>query len=191
MMGAKERTAAIEDRSIGLGIVTRGGRRHRTGSRTGAGLLRHAAWMLLGCCAVGGCMDSTSSLLAKYRSATCIPFSRGPGHERHWEMTIPLRDGSKAVVGAAAWAGGMAVVTYPPAKQEYVAARPGDYIYPVDLRIDPQNDVLYVAATGLAGGVWEQTWLFAFDLKERRQIARRKIRYKDLPADCPSPGTGQ
>ena len=58
-------------------------------------------------------MDSTSSLLAKYRSATCIPFSRGPGHERHWEMTIPLRDGSKAVVGAAAWAGGMAVVTYP------------------------------------------------------------------------------
>jgi hypothetical protein len=120
-----------------------------------------------------------------------MPSSIGGSRERRWEATIPLRDGSKAVVVAAAWAGGRAVVTYPPAKQEYIAAQPGDYIYPVDLRIDTQGDILYVAASGLAGGLLEQTWLFAFDLKERRQIAHRKIRYKDLPADCPGPETAR
>ena len=80
------------------------------------------------------------------------------------------------------------VVSYPATGQQYIAAKPYDYVYPIQIRIDVENDVLYVAANVLAGGFWDQTWLFAFDLRERKQTARRKIRYKDQPAGCS--GTG-
>jgi hypothetical protein len=187
MIEFKECVSLVGKAEDSRGLAAQEIPRNIVGLRTVKGLRQHATLMLLGFCAIGECMDSTSVLLAKYKSATCISPSTGASRERRWETTISLRDGSKVVVGAAAWAGGRAIVTYPPAPQEYVAAQPGDYIYPVDLRIDTKGDILYVAASGLAGGLFEQTWLFAFDLKERRQIARRKIRYKDLPAVCSGP----
>jgi hypothetical protein len=136
-------------------------------------------------------MDSKSSLLARYRAATCLPFSVGPGKENHWDSAVSLRDGSKVAVTGAGWASGQVVVTYLSTNEKCIAAKPHDYIAPVDIRIDNRTDMLYIAASGLAGGVWQQTWLFAFDLKERRQTASRKIRYKDLPAGCPGPETAR
>ena len=134
-------------------------------------------------------MDSKSDLLAKYKAATCLPFSIGRGNESHWESAVSLQDGSRVVVSGAGWASGEVVVTYLSTNQKCTAAKPHDYIAPVDIRIDNRTDMLYIAASGLAGGVWQQTWLFAFDLKGRRQTESRKIRYKDLPAGCPGPET--
>jgi hypothetical protein len=145
----------------------------------------------LSCLAVWAMTESATSLLAKYKLATCLPYSGGSrAHERSWNTTLSLRDGSKVTVQGAARPGGGVGVTYDPPGQKYLAARPHDYIYPIDIRVDTQNDILYVAASGLAGGLWEQTWLFAFDLHERKPIARRKIRYQDLPTAC-SGGSAQ
>jgi hypothetical protein len=54
--------------------------------------------------------------------------------------------------------------------------------------VDNENDILYVAASGLLGGLRQQTWLFVFDLHERKPIARLKVRYKDVSAACPVSG---
>jgi hypothetical protein len=94
---------------------------------------------------------------------------------------VALRDGSKVTVRGAGIVGGRLAVSCPPSGQQYIAANPYDYIYPMEIRLDAQHDILYVAASGLAGGLWQQTWLFAFDLREHHSLARRKIRYKQLP----------
>jgi hypothetical protein len=91
-------------------------------------------------------------------------------------------------VQAAARLGGGVAVTYEPGGQRYIAADPYDYIYPMDIRVDNENDILYVAASGLLGGLRQQTWLFVFDLHERKPIARLKVRYKDVSAACPVSG---
>lgn len=144
--------------------------------------------ILLACSAIGGAEDSTTSLLAKYKAATCLAPRARPGHGVDWNTTLSLRDGTNVIIRGTGFAGGKVVVSYPATGQEYVAAKPYDYVYPVDIRIDPKTNMLYVAANGLAGGIMEQTWLFAFDLRERQQVARRKIRHDDLPAACS--GTG-
>ena len=144
---------------------------------------------LLAYSAMCSAKESTASLLSKYKVATCLPFWEEAGHARYWKTTVSLRDGSKVSVHGAGFAGANWVfVSYPATGQEDIAAKPYDYVYPLDIRVDPQTDILYVAANGLAGGIWDQTWLFAFDLREHRQIVRRRIRYKDLPAMCPGPG---
>jgi hypothetical protein len=69
----------------------------------------------------------------------------------------------------------------------FIAANAGDYVYPYDVRVDKQNDRLYVIASGLAGGIWQRTVLFQYDLRMHRQTARRGVRDKDLPKACPGP----
>jgi hypothetical protein len=68
-----------------------------------------------------------------------------------------------------------------------VAADPGDYVYPSDVRLDAQNDLLYVKAQGLAGGFSEQTWLFEYDLRRQRIMERLQVRNGILSMECPEP----
>lgn len=44
---------------------------------------------------------------------------------------------------------------------------PGDYVYPSDLRINPDRSTLFAKASGLAGGISPVTVLFEFDLQNR------------------------
>jgi len=143
----------------------------------------------LSCLAVWAMTESADFMLSKYKLARCLPYLGGArGHERAWNTILSLRDGSKVTVEAAARPGGGVAVTYEQGGQRYIAADPYDYIYPMDIRVDSKNDILYVAASGLVGGLWQQTWLFAFDLHERKPIARSKVRYKDVSATCPGGG---
>jgi hypothetical protein len=77
------------------------------------------------------------------------------------------------------------VAFYPAEHRDVVAANPGDYVYPVDVRLDAQNDLLYVKAHGLAGGLMEQTWLFEYDLHGQRMAQRLQVKNGALPAECP------
>ena len=147
-------------------------------------LIQSVILVLLACSAVGSPKESTASLIAKYKGAVCLP-SAPRGRDLYWDTTVLLRDGSNATVRGTGFTGGDVVVSYPATGQQYIAAKPYDYVYPLELRVDTQNDILYVVANGLAGGIREQTWFFVFDLRERRQIERRRIHYKDLPAKCP------
>jgi hypothetical protein len=127
------------------------------------------------------------SIIDKYNAAACVPFSSGPrvsAHTRQWDAVLSLRDGVRAVVRGAQIPGGRVSVRYPSTHREVVAADPGDYIYPSDIRLDVSDDLLYVKAHGLAGGVTEQTWLFEYDLHRERVLERRQIENGTLAAEC-------
>lgn len=133
--------------------------------------------------------ESTRSLVAKYRLATCAPLTINPHisprSTRSWNADLTLWNGSKVVVQAAAMPGGIVTVTHPSTGERFVAAAAGDYVYPDDIRIDRQTDRLYIIASGLAGGLWSRTVLFEYDLRSQRQTARRGVKDKDLPKACP------
>jgi hypothetical protein len=143
----------------------------------------------------GGCLaasvEASESLIAKYKSATCLPLETNPRilprGTRSWNATVTLKDGSKVRVNAATMPGGRVTVTYLSSEGMVVAANAGDYVYPYDIRIDSRNDRLYIAASGLAGGIWMRTVLFEYDLRERRQTAHRGVKDKDMPSACPGP----
>jgi hypothetical protein len=145
--------------------------------------------LLLLCACLPGAGDAADSLIAKYKAATCLPLESNPRtlprSTRSWNATITLKDGSKATVKAAAMPGGSVTVTYLSSGSVVVAADAGDYVYPYDIRIDTENDRLYVVASGLAGGIWMRTVLFEYDLGKHRQTAHHGVKDKDLPKACP------
>jgi hypothetical protein len=81
--------------------------------------------------------------------------------------------------------GGRINVRDPTSGRESVAADAGDYVYPSDVRLNAQKDRLYVKASGLAAGIWQETWLFEYDLHSQRLVDCRKVANEDLPAECP------
>jgi len=105
-------------------------------------------------------------------------------HVRQWETTLKLSNRSEVIVSGAQSVGGRINVRYPPSDRLAVAANAGDYVYPSDVRINAQNDLLYVKASGLAGGVRHQTWLFEYDLRGQRLAARQEVVDDALPAEC-------
>jgi hypothetical protein len=68
--------------------------------------------------------------------------------------------------------------------RESVAANAGDYVYPSDVRVDLQNDHLYVKASGLGGGIRYETWLFDYDLRGKRAVSRLQVLDDALPLEC-------
>ena len=136
-----------------------------------------------------GCSYGTGKhpIIDKYNAAMCVPFSSTPKvspHAREWDALLSLRDGLRAVVIGAQVPGGRVSARYPSTHREVVAADPGDYIYPSDIRLDVSEGLLYVKAHGLAGGVTEQTWLFEYDLHRERVLGRRQIQDRVLAAEC-------
>ncbi len=147
-------------------------------------------------CCTAACHSRVSDapIIEKYRTAACIPFSPNPKvspHTREWDTTLTLTDGSSVVVSGAQTPGGRIDLRYPATNHTTVAASAGDYVYPSDVRIDGQNDLLYVKATGLAGGIRQQTWLFEYDLRGQRLVARRQLVDDAVPAECDELTSGQ
>ena len=148
-------------------------------------------WFVLACWAVAcsSCTvpSSNDPVIAKYEAAACIPFSATPKvmvHTREWDSNLKLRDGTGVIIRGAQIPGGRVTVFYPGTGQEVVAADPEDYVYPSDVRFDAQHDLLYVKAHGLAGGFFEQTWLFEYDVRTRRIVERLRVRNNILAAEC-------
>jgi hypothetical protein len=146
------------------------------------------AYVFVGVVLLDGChaasRDSTESLLTKYKAATCINPRKVDRATRIWNAEITMMNGSKVAIEAASMVGGLVTVTYLASGERLVAANAGDYVYPYDIRINNQHDRLYIVASGLAGGIWQRTVLFEYDLKVRRQTARHGVKDKDLPTAC-------
>ena len=68
--------------------------------------------------------------------------------------------------------------------QLQTAAKPGDYIYPSDVRLNATLGRLYVKASGLAAGIWHATWLYEYDLQKRKQLQKRRVDPSVLPPEC-------
>ena len=137
---------------------------------------------------------SDALIIEKYRTAVCIPFSPDPKispHTREWDATLTLTDGTRVVVSGAEIPGGRIDLRYPVTNRTSAAVSAGDYVYPSDVRINRRSDVLYAKATGLAGGIRQQTWLFEYDIRAQRLVARQQVVDAALPAECHEPASGQ
>jgi len=104
---------------------------------------------------------------------------------RGWDAKVTIAGGARVTVKGADMVGGRIMVRYEPDGPELVAVQPGDYIYPSDVRLDAARRSLYVKASGLAGGIWEETWLFEYDLQRRQQVSRILVEPSVLPPECP------
>jgi hypothetical protein len=144
----------------------------------------------IACCTVS-CHHplSRGPIIDGYKAAACIAVSanrkvRGP-HTREWETTLTLSDGSKVMVVGYQMPGGRITARYVTTGRELEAANAGDYVYPSDARFNAQTNLLFVKASGLAGGITHETWLFEYDLLGQRLIERRRVADSVLPAECP------
>ena len=156
-------------------------RANRTAARLAQGVL--VVPLMLG----AGDM-SAATLIARYSAAACVPpLASAQPRTRQWKSTLTLGDGSAVLVRGAEMAGGRVTVTDPRTGRVYIAANAGDYLYPADIRVNIRDGLLYVKAQGLAGGIWEQAWLFEYDLHAHRQIARSKVKPSALPVECSGP----
>jgi hypothetical protein len=129
-------------------------------------------------------------LINAYRTADCVTPSFAKGVQpptRGWGAPIALAGGSKATVHGAEMVGGNVSIRYEPDGLEVVAAQPGDYIYPNDVRLNSSRDRLYVKASGAAAGIWQETWLYEYDLLKRQQVRRDRVHPDALPSACPMP----
>jgi hypothetical protein len=97
---------------------------------------------------------------------------------------VTLSDGSKVMVVGYQMPGGRITVRYVATSRELEAANAGDYVYPSDVRFNAQTNLLFVKASGLAGGISQETWLFKYDLLGQRLIERQRVADNVLPTEC-------
>jgi hypothetical protein len=135
-----------------------------------------------------GCAAAESPELVKeYRAATCVGPVTDPKihpHTRAWQSRLSLSGSSAVIVKGVQAPGGRITLEYPETGHQVVAADAGDYVYPADVRINGRSGMLYVKASGLAGGMSDQTWLFKYDLSGRKLVIKVKVDPKSLPAEC-------
>jgi len=129
----------------------------------------------------------TGQLIERYKQATCVPWTFHPAirpDTRSWDYNFRTRQGVTAHISGAQLPGGRIDVTFEPGGQKTVAANAGDYIWPADVRIEPARDLLYVKASGSAGGWRPEIWLIEYDLQHRRETSRLLVDGSALPEEC-------
>jgi hypothetical protein len=55
------------------------------------------------------------------------------------------------------------------------------------VRLNDRHDRLYVKARGAAAGIWEETWLYEYDLMKREQVRKDRVHPDALPPECLMP----
>jgi hypothetical protein len=128
-----------------------------------------------------------NAIIAEYSRASCVALSNQPKIHpptREWDATLNLKNGMQVVVTAFDAVGGVVSLRDVTSGKSWAAINPGDYIYPSDLRLDSQRGYLYVRASGLAGGIDQETWLFEYDLVKRQLLRKERVDDKSLPPIC-------
>jgi hypothetical protein len=131
---------------------------------------------------------SSGAIIDGYKAATCVPVSNRKmqdPHTREWDTTIRLTNGSEVMIVGYQMPGGRIMLRYPSTGRELEAANAGDYVYPSDVRFNSQANVLFIKASGLAGGLSHETWLFEYDVPRQQLVERRLVADSSLPAECP------
>src|SRR5262245_12577395 len=107
---------------------------------------------------------------------------------RSWSYKVRIQNGEEVLVDGKEAPGGVVGVTFGSTGQREIAVRPGDYVYPVDVRIDATRQLLYVKAHG--GPAWAvrpvtETLLFEYSLPLRKQTNSQLVDPDVLPPECP------
>jgi hypothetical protein len=130
----------------------------------------------------------TGELIDRFKAAECVPVKRAVRltDAPEWHTTLTTREGTEVRLSGRGEAGGGIGVTYPDGRT-VVAAKPADYIYPADVRFDPRTDRLYTKASGLPAFSLRrraETWLFEYDVDERRETGRLLVAEGVLEPEC-------
>jgi hypothetical protein len=128
-------------------------------------------------------------IISAYESATCVPpHQLGAVNfpDREWDNSITDSHGEAVRVLGAQMPGGRIEVRYGSDEGAVIAANAGDYIYPDDVRVDKTKQKIFVKASGITAALSApQTWLFEFDLIQRKQSEFARVDPTVLPTQCP------
>jgi hypothetical protein len=135
-----------------------------------------------------GCSSPVRSgpLIDSFNRAECILVTLGPktgSPARTWDYLLKTLQTGRALITGRQIPGGRIDVKYEATGADEVAADAGDYIYPDDVRFN--GDRLYIKASGVPVIGAYQTWVFDYDLRHHRQIARLRVDPNVLTKECP------
>ena len=125
-------------------------------------------------------------IIDQFSRATCVPPSEKNSESRLlWRGPIKTQSGLRAVVLGINDLNGQIHVQFGTESESVVAVFPKDFLGPTDVRIDTANDWLFVRAYGntFFGGEAE-TWLYKYDLRDRRVISQSRVEPSVLPKEC-------
>jgi len=129
----------------------------------------------------------SGTIIDQYRSAECVTPGIAEGvlpATRGWDVSLEMADKLTVRIKAGEHVGGNVVVRHLPDGQYLIIVPPQDYIYPNDVRVDRGRDMLYVKASGLAAGIWSETWLYEYDIRQRKVLSRVLVDPAVLPPEC-------
>ena len=136
----------------------------------------------------GGCAVPLRSgtLINGYLTADCVApvFTAGAEDNRGWSATIATAGGPRATISGAQRIDGSILIRYEPDGPEKTVVKYKDYVYPTDLRLNGARDRLYVKTSGLAAGIWHETWLYEYDLQRKKQLRKSRVEPAVLPPEC-------
>jgi hypothetical protein len=124
-------------------------------------------------------------VIGAFRGASCVHSTTTTDKEaRRWAAALVLSSGEKLTVEAVHGPGGTVELLDSASGKRWKVADSGDYVYPSDIREDLSKEQLIVKTEGLAAGLSEETWLFQYDVRSRRLLARVRVEPDVLPQDC-------
>lgn len=142
--------------------------------------------LLLAC--VGGCrgVKTGGELIDQFSKADCLsPSERDSQSRLLWRSPITTRSGIRAVVLGRNDINGQIHVQFDPDPESVVAVFPKDFLGPTDVRVDINQDWLFVRAYGHAAfGGDAETWLYKYDLRDRKVISESRVDPSVLPKEC-------
>jgi hypothetical protein len=148
--------------------------------------MKRELFALLTVSALAGCdrTTRTGEIIDQYNIAQCVPVT-SISQARRWDYQMRTDKDLIQVFGMAIPGGNIRLKYASDGRQE-IAADPGDYIYPADVRLDRGNERLYVKASGSPAGFGgDQSWLFEYDLSQRHQVKRVRVDPSVLAKQCP------
>jgi hypothetical protein len=99
-----------------------------------------------------------------------------------WNHAVPVGPGLSVTLTARCCIGGRFEALYSDEAEPRTVGRPGDYVYPLELRVDPRRMRAFGRASGLAGGIFQKTVIFEYDLQQRRAVSEIEVDPVLLPA---------
>jgi len=111
---------------------------------------------------------------AQYRASTLAGYEQA-AVINDWTLTLEI-DGATANLTAVSGPHGNATLQYSDESDARTVYQYADYLYVSEIR-HGSNSVLYVKASGIAMGIWPETVIIPFDLKNRNRLD--PVRIKD------------